>query len=90
MARAEGGQGATTYEMLTVCWGPTEAEARKTALEWWPNAALRGPLGQELSFPSQFEQAAAMVDEDAVADAVVCGPDPQAHLEGIRTWAEAG
>lgn len=20
----------------------------------------------------------------------MCGPDPQAHLEGIRTWADAG
>ncbi len=27
--------------------------------EWWPNAALRGPLGQELPLPSHFEAAVA-------------------------------
>jgi G6PDH family F420-dependent oxidoreductase len=85
-----GGGAGPTYGMLTVCWAETEDEARATALEWWPNAALRGPLGQELPMPSHFEEAAAMVDEDAVAEAVVCGPDPDAHLAGIRRFADAG
>ena len=87
--RDAGGSGPT-YGMLTVCWAATEAEARATALEWWPNAALTGPLGQELPLPSHFEQAAAMVDEDAIANAIVCGPDPEAHLSGIREFADAG
>jgi G6PDH family F420-dependent oxidoreductase len=85
-----GGGAGPTYGMLTVCWAETEDEARATALEWWPNAALRGPLGQELPMPSHFEEAAAMVDEDAVAEAVVCGPDPDAHLAAIRRFADAG
>ena len=61
--RDAGGSGAT-YGMLTVCWAASEEEARATALEWWPNAALKGPLGQELPLPSHFEEAAAMVDEE--------------------------
>ena len=61
--RDAGGSGAT-YGMLTVCWAASEEEARATALEWWPNAALKGPLGQELPLPSHFEDAAAMVDEE--------------------------
>ena len=87
--RDAGGDGPT-YGMLTVCWAATEKEARATALEWWPNGALRGTLGQELPLPSHFEQAAAMVDEKAIAEAIVCGPDPEAHLQAIRGFAEAG
>ena len=87
--RAEGGDGPT-YGMLTVCWANSEEAARATALAWWPNAGLRGTLGQELPLPSHFEQAAEMVDEDAIAEAVVCGPDPEAHLDGIRRFADVG
>ena len=75
--RDAGGSGAT-YGMLTVCWAASEEEARATALEWWPNAALKGPLGQELPLPSHFEDAAAMVDEGSIAEAIVCGPHAQA------------
>ena len=87
--RDAGGSGAT-YGMLTVCWAASEAEARATALEWWPNAALKGPLAQELPLPSHFEEAAAMVDEESIAETIVCGPDPEAHLSGIRKFADAG
>src|SRR5688572_29527212 len=87
--RSEGGAGPT-YGMLTVCWATSADEGRATALEWWPNASLRGTLGQELPLPSHFEQAAAMVDEQAIAEAIVCGPDPEAHLAAIREFAEAG
>ena len=84
-----GGKGPKLGQ-LTVCYAESEAEARKTALEVWPNAALKGPLGQELPLPSHFEAAVQMVDEDAVAEEVVCGPDPERHLEGIERFAEAG
>ena len=87
--RRAGGDGPT-YGMLTVCWAESEPEARATALEWWPNAGLRGTLGQELPLPSHFEQAAKMVDEEAIAEAVVCGPDADAHLRAIREFADAG
>ena len=87
--RSEGGAGPT-YGMLTVCWATSEDDGRATALEWWPNAGLRGTLGQELPLPSHFEQAAEMVDEETIAEVVVCGPDAEAHLEGIRRFADAG
>jgi hypothetical protein len=31
-----------------------------------------------------------MVTEEDVADVVVCGPDPGAHLEAIESFADAG
>ena len=78
------------YGQVTVCWAKSRPEAIRTALEWWPNAGLRGTLPQELPLPSHFEQAAAMVSEDDIADAIACGPDPSEHLEKIRAFVDAG
>jgi alkanesulfonate monooxygenase SsuD/methylene tetrahydromethanopterin reductase-like flavin-dependent oxidoreductase (luciferase family) len=75
---------------VTVCWAEDEASARKTALEWWPNAALQGELSQELALPRHFEQAAELVSEADVAETVVCGPDPEAHRAAIQEYADAG
>ena len=85
-----GGSEKPRYGQVTVCWAETEAEARRTAFEWWPNAALKGPLSQELPLPAHFQAAVEMVDEDGVAEAVVCGPDPARHLAAIDAFVEAG
>ena len=85
-----GGNGKPRYTEVQVCWAPSEDEARKTALEWWPNVGIKGQLGQELPLPVHFEQAASMVTEEDVAGSVSCGPDPEVHVEGLRKFAEAG
>jgi G6PDH family F420-dependent oxidoreductase len=85
-----GGSDRPKLAQLTVCWASDEAEARRTAHEIWPNAGLTGPLAQELPLPSHFEAAAEMVDEDTVAESVVCGPDPQRHLDAIERYRQAG
>jgi coenzyme F420-dependent glucose-6-phosphate dehydrogenase len=85
-----GGRGKPRYGQLTVCFHENEAEARRIAREWWPNAALRGDLGQELPRPEHFEQAVALATEDDVAEMVVCSSDPEAHLESIEMFARAG
>ena len=85
-----GGQGKPTYGQLHVCWAEDEAEARKIATEWWPNTSVPGELGVELPLPRHFEQAAEVVGEDDVAESVVCGPDPEAHLDAIRAFVDAG
>jgi coenzyme F420-dependent glucose-6-phosphate dehydrogenase len=84
-----GGDGPR-YGQLTVCFGTDEREAVKTALEWWPNAALKGELGQELPLPRHFEQAAANVTEDEIAEVIVCGPDVDRYLEKITDFEDAG
>lgn len=85
-----GADEAPRYGMLTVCWAPDEAEARRTALEWWPNSALRGELSVELPLPAHFEQATRDVTEERIAEAIVCGPDPEAHARAIGEFADAG
>jgi coenzyme F420-dependent glucose-6-phosphate dehydrogenase len=85
-----GGKGKARYGELTVCWAKNETEARRTAREWWPTAAMPSPLSWELPLPSHFEAAAELVTEDAVAESVTCGPDPKRHLEAIQKYARAG
>lgn len=87
---AAGGHGKPRYGQLTVCWARDEATARRTAYEHWPNSGITGELSQELPTPAFFEQAAKMVSEDEVAEAVVCGPDPDRHLEHIETFVASG
>ena len=47
-------------------------------------------LAWELPLPSHFEAAVEDVDDDTVAKEIVCGPDPEKHLEKIRAYAQAG
>ncbi len=88
--KAGGGNGRPTYGQLTVCWAENEATARQTAYKIWPNAGLTGELTQELPTPTHFEQAVKMVTEQAVAEKVICGPDPQRHLQAIQKYIDAG
>jgi G6PDH family F420-dependent oxidoreductase len=81
---------APRYGQLHVCWAADEHRARETALHYWPNGAIPGSLSQELPTPQHFEQAARLVTADAVADSVVCGPDPQRHLDAIEKFEHAG
>lgn len=87
---ASGGSGRPRYGQMTVCWAEDIAAARRTAHEIWPNGGLKGELSQELPLPEHFEQAAAMVTEDDVAQEILCGPDPEPHLARIREFADAG
>jgi G6PDH family F420-dependent oxidoreductase len=87
---AGGGAGKSRYGQVTVCWAETEAEAVRTAHEWWPNAALKGDLAQELPLPRHFEQAAETLTPEQVAEVIVCGPDPEKHRKAIAKYEDAG
>ncbi len=84
-----GGSGPR-FGQVTLCWGKTEAAARRTAHEFWPTAALKGEVTQELPNPAQFTDLVSMVTEDQVAEAITCGPDPDVHLEKIQAYIRAG
>ena len=87
---AAGGKDKPRYAELTVCWAEDEAEARRTAYAWWPNAGLPGMLSAELALPHHFEQASQTVSEDDIAREIVCGPDLQRYLGAVETYREAG
>ncbi|HEY6835965.1 MAG TPA: TIGR03557 family F420-dependent LLM class oxidoreductase [Gaiellaceae bacterium] len=85
-----GGAGKPCYGQLDVCYAETEEEGRRIAREIWPNSAMGGPLGQELAITSHYEAVAELVTEEQVGESVICGPDPEQHLEAIREYDEAG
>jgi coenzyme F420-dependent glucose-6-phosphate dehydrogenase len=78
------------YGQLTVCVAEDEAEARKIAHKYWPNAGLKGELSAELPLPAHFEQAVQLVTEAAVAEEVLCGANRDRHLAKIHEYVEAG
>jgi coenzyme F420-dependent glucose-6-phosphate dehydrogenase len=85
-----GGKGKPRVGQVMVCWADSEDAAKKTAHEWWPNAALAGSLGQELALPSDFEDACRPLSPEDVAERVVCGPDVDRHVEKIEEFVDAG
>jgi G6PDH family F420-dependent oxidoreductase len=85
-----GGQGKPRYGQVAVCWAREEAEARRTAYEWWPTAAIPGSLHADLPTPDHFESAAKLVREEDVAKTMVCGPDREKHIAEIRKMVDAG
>lgn len=85
-----GGRNKRRYGMMTVCWAPSEEQARKTAHECWPNTALKGALSRELALPSHYEAAVSHVTVDEVAEKIVCSPDPEKHISKIHAYLDAG
>jgi coenzyme F420-dependent glucose-6-phosphate dehydrogenase len=88
--REAGGNDKPRYGQLAVCWAESEAEARRTVHKIWPNSGLTGELSQELRTVAHFEQAVKLVDEPTAVKTIICGPDPQKHIEGIQQFIDAG
>jgi hypothetical protein len=59
-------------------------------MRWWPTAAVKGELMQELPLPRHFEQATEMVTRDQLKEVVVYGPDASRYLEAIGAYQAAG
>lgn len=78
------------YAQMAVCWARTEAEARHTAREWWPLGLIPGAVIPELPLPEHYDALSAGFTDDDIPRAVVCGPDAQAHIAGIRRFVDAG
>jgi G6PDH family F420-dependent oxidoreductase len=87
--RGHGGTGQS-IAILKLCWGEDEQQAVKLAHELWPTECLPGQQSQELPMPAHFEAAASIVTPEMVADKVSCGPDPERHVQAIRSYLEAG
>ena len=87
---SDGGSEKPRHGQVTVCWAKTEDEAKKIAKEWWAVAAIPGELMSQLATPAEFEAVAQFVDEKAVAAKIICGPDPDRHVEEIETYRKAG
>jgi G6PDH family F420-dependent oxidoreductase len=85
-----GGEGLPRLGQVAVCWAEEEAQARRTAHQWWPTAAVPGTLHEYLPTPAYFEDAAKSVTEEQIAEEIICGPDRRRHLEAIQQMVDAG
>ena len=85
-----GGNGKQKLGMIHVAYDTDGSRGLERAHELWPNTALKGPLGQELATPSDFEAAAEMIEPEDLAETTPHGPDPRPYLELIRRYEEAG
>ncbi len=88
--RAQGGGDRVCQAGFKAAYADSESEGARLAYEKWPNAGVPGELSQVLPSPKHFEQAAQLVTQDMVKEAFVCGNDPEAHLEQIQQYADAG
>jgi coenzyme F420-dependent glucose-6-phosphate dehydrogenase len=87
--RDAGGSGPT-YGQINLCYGPDEAQCRKTVREIWPNGAIPGQLSQDLPTWTHFEQATELVTDDDVGGTVLCGPDRDAIVDRVLEYRDNG
>ncbi len=72
------------------CFAADRAEAEKIAFKLWPTTGLPGELNAILPTPAHFEQAVQLIRPEHVTSTIPCGPDPQAHIAALRSYADAG
>jgi len=84
------GKDTRKYGQVTCCWAESAEQAKQTAWEIWPNAAVEGAASQELPYPEHFEQVAQAASADDLAETLPLGPDPEPYLEQIRKFGDAG
>lgn len=87
--RQAGGDGPV-WTQLSVCWDPDRDTAVERAHRLWPNTAVPGQLNVDLRTVQHFEQAVEAVSADDIAEAIPCGPDVDAIVDGARQAIEAG
>ncbi|MBV8446074.1 MAG: TIGR03557 family F420-dependent LLM class oxidoreductase [Candidatus Dormibacteraeota bacterium] len=87
--RRLGGRGSVVAA-VKVCWAESRDEAVRTVYRLWRTEGLHGQLAQELPMPLHFAQATELVSEDAVAEAIPCGPEPDAYIAAIGKYRDAG
>ncbi|QKW13183.1 TIGR03557 family F420-dependent LLM class oxidoreductase [Verrucosispora sp. NA02020] len=88
--RDNGGGEKPCQAGFKAAYAPTVEEGMRLAYERWPTEAIPGELLQVLPSPRHFEQAARLVDPEAMREAFVCGNDADAHLAKIDAYAKAG
>ena len=85
-----GGEGKPCWGEATVCWAETDDKAKSQAYEIWPIKANTVQLNGDLPTPTHFEQLGEIVNEDIVAEKMVCSNDPQKFIDEVKSYANAG
>ncbi|QLK26441.1 TIGR03557 family F420-dependent LLM class oxidoreductase [Natrinema zhouii] len=86
----EAGGDGPRYGEITVCYDEDEARAVERAHEIWAIEGLPGELMWELPTPVHLEQATQAVSEDDIRELIVCGDDPDEHVDALEEYVDAG
>jgi coenzyme F420-dependent glucose-6-phosphate dehydrogenase len=85
-----GGAGKPVVAQLHVCLADSVDDAVRTARRWWPQQALPGALLSEVARPEHFASAVAVLDDDAIRQAVICCTDAAPVMQAVSEFAGAG
>jgi G6PDH family F420-dependent oxidoreductase len=88
--RESGGGDKPVQAGMKVSWDSDRDRALDAAHRLWANDMLPGQLAQTLPRPQDFADAMSLVPREQVAEAIVCGDDPKAHLERVQKYIDAG
>ncbi|HVE79197.1 MAG TPA: TIGR03885 family FMN-dependent LLM class oxidoreductase [Gemmatimonadaceae bacterium] len=88
--RRGGGEGKPVLVQHSLCWAPTDEEARRNAHQQWRFSPLGGDVLPILRTPKQFAAAARFVTADDVAERVRVSADPARHVAWLREYVELG
>ncbi|MBA9044033.1 LLM class F420-dependent oxidoreductase [Streptomyces griseofuscus] len=85
-----GGRGKPRVGQLPVSYDPDRDTAVKRAHAQFRWFGLGWKVNAELPHPDSFESATQFVTPDDVAASLPCGDDPDAFVEAVRPYAQAG
>jgi G6PDH family F420-dependent oxidoreductase len=88
--RESGGGDKPVQAGMKVCWDADREAALDRAHRLWGNDALPGQLAQTLPRPQDFADAMTLVSREQVGETIVCGDDPEEHLDRVRRYLDAG
>jgi G6PDH family F420-dependent oxidoreductase len=87
---AAGGPGKPHIAQLPICWDPSREAAVERAHEQFRWFAGGWKVNAELPGTAAFAGATQFVRRDDVAEAIPCGPDPDAAVNAVREFVKAG
>ena len=87
--RGQGGDGPCFGE-VPLAWAADDGTALESARELFRFGLTGWKVQSELPNPVNFEAATALISREAMADVFGYGPDPQRHLEVVRSFVSAG
>ncbi|TCZ63628.1 TIGR03557 family F420-dependent LLM class oxidoreductase [Roseicella aquatilis] len=87
--RGAGGSGPC-YAEVSLCYAPSEEEARETAHRYARWSLTGWPVMAELPSVESFAAATKHITPEMVAQQVTCGPSAERHLEAIHRFRQTG
>ncbi|MER6982327.1 LLM class F420-dependent oxidoreductase [Streptomyces carpinensis] len=85
-----GGEGKPRVGQLPVCYDTDRDAAVKRAHAQFRWFGSGWKVNSELPHPDSFESATQFVTPDDVAESIPCGDDPEAFVEAVRPFVDAG